>query len=327
MTPLHRLAVIVIAAAGLAASAGAASASHVSILERFDASKGEFSEGLALDRRGSAYVSFINPVAEVRKIGWDGRQSVVASFDVGGFGPLGLEFDRRGRLYVALSTFDPATRGIYVVQSDGSTTRLPGTEAIEFPNDITFDRRGNAYATDTIAGAVYRIPRGGSAELWYQDPVLLGDGSAQFGFPLGANGIVHQRRTLLVAVTEGARVVRIPIARDGSAGTASVVAEGPALYGADGIDIDGRGTAFVANLFQSTILKLNRSGGITTIATAADGLDDTSSVVHAHRGGPDRLFAVNFAVIPPMTTGPALLSVALGAHDDDEDDQDDEDDE
>jgi sugar lactone lactonase YvrE len=323
-TPLHRFAVMLIAAAGFAAYAGAASASHVSILERFDASKNEFSEGLALDRRGNAYVSFINPVAEVRKIGRDGSQSVVASFDVGGFGPLGLEFDRRGRLHVALSTFDPATRGIYVVQSDGSTTRLPGTEAIEFPNDIAFDRRGNAYATDTIAGAVYRIPRGGSAELWYRDPLLLGDGSAGFGFPLGANGIVHQRRTLLVAVTEGARVVRISIARDGSAGAASVVAAGPALYGADGIDVEGRRTAFVANLFQSTILRLSTDGGITTIATAADGLDDPSSVVHSQRGGPDRLFAVNFAVIPPMTTGPALLTVALGARDDDEDDEDED---
>lgn len=315
MTVFHRLAVIVLAAAGLAVFAGIAAASHVSIVERFDASKGEFSEGLALDRRGNAYVSFINPVAEVRKIARDGSQTVVARFNVGGFGPLGLEFDRRGVLHVAVSSFDPATRGVYVIASDGSATRLPGTEQIEFPNDITFDQRGNAYVTDTIAGAIYRIQPGGSAELWYRDPLLLGDGSAGFGFPLGANGIVHRRGTLLVAVTEGARVMRVPIARDGSAGTASVVAAGPALYGADGIDVDGHGNAYVANLFQSTILKLGTDGGLTTIATAADGLDDTSSVVLAHRGGPDRLFAVNFAVIPPMTTGPALLAVALGEED------------
>jgi hypothetical protein len=327
MTVFHRLALVVLTAAGLAFSAGVASASHVSIVERFDASKGEFSEGLALDHRGNAYVSFINPVAEVRRVGRDGSQSVVARFAVGGFGPLGLEFDRHGRLHVAVSSFDPATRGIYVVGDDGSTTRLPGTEQILFPNDITFDWFGNAYATDSIAGAVYRIARGGSAELWFSDPLLLGDGSAGFGFPIGANGIVHVRSSVLVTVTEGSRIVRIPIGRDGRAGNAAVVAEGPALYGADGIDVGFfgflGGPAYVANLFQSSILIVGR-GGVDVVATAADGLDNPSSLVlefgFGFRFGSANLLAVNFAVIPPVTTGPALLRVetsdgVLGAGD------------
>ena len=72
--------------------------------------------------------------------------------------------------------------------------RLPGTEAIVFPNGVTLDQRGNIYVTDMILGAVWRVPAGGGpAEPWFQSPLLLGSGIFEFGFPLGANGIAFRQ--------------------------------------------------------------------------------------------------------------------------------------
>src|SRR5947207_514682 len=100
---------------------------HVRTVVSFDPAEGGFPEGTVADVRGDVYVSRTSPVNEILRIAPSGRRSVVAHFDVGGFGPLGMALDASGRLYVAIASFDPATRGIYRVSPDGSSTRLPGT--------------------------------------------------------------------------------------------------------------------------------------------------------------------------------------------------------
>jgi len=66
--------------------------------------------------------------------------------------------------------------------------------------------------TDTLGGAVWRMPaNGGPATKWFESPLLLGDGSFNFGFPLGAHGIVYRQDELVVSVTEKARLLRIPM--------------------------------------------------------------------------------------------------------------------
>ena len=227
-----------------------------------------------------------------------------------GLGPAGLAVNAPGNVYVAVITFDPPTSGVYKIARNGSFTRLPGTEAIVFPNGVTLDKRGNVYVTDTVLGAVWRVPAsGGPAELWFQSPLLLGNGSFAFGFPLGANGIAFRQKKLVVGNTEVGRLVRIEIEPDGSAGAATVLAEGPALLGADGIAFDVHGNVWVAVIAQSTIVRVSPDGTVATVATAADGLDWASSI--AFGKGHD-LWAVNFAIGPPGGPGPALLRLAVG---------------
>ena len=177
----------------------------------FDLAAGELPEGLAIDAHDNAYVSLIAPVSEIRKITPSGDQSTFASFDVGGFGPLGLAVGAGGDVYVAVASFDPATQGVYRVGADGTATRLPGTGAISFPNDLIFDRRGNLFVTDTAGGAVWRISPGGSAELWIQDPLLQGTGELGAAVPLGVNGIALTRRqhAIIVSNTELGTLLRI----------------------------------------------------------------------------------------------------------------------
>jgi sugar lactone lactonase YvrE len=301
------LATLFVLTAGLARASG-----PIETVVAFNPVAGQFPEGVAVDVTGTAYVSLISPVAQIRKIDRNGGQSVLAQFAPMGFGPLGLAVDSSGDLYVARASFDPATRGAYSVAPDGTTTRLPGTGGILFPNGLALDPHGDLFVTDSIAGAVWKIPRGGSASVWFQSPLLAGNGSVGLGFPLGANGIAFGKNEVVVSNTEGARLVRIPVLPDGSAGSASVVAQGPALFGADGVALDVFGDAFVAVNPQNTLLRVAPDGAITTLATAADGLDNPASLAFATSHGERKtLYITNFAAFSAAPK-PALLRTGVG---------------
>src|SRR5919198_139186 len=222
-------AIVLALAVGLAAGPAQASVPIHTVLA-FNPAAGEFPEGIAIDKRGNLYTSLIEPVGEVRVLRPGGEQQVVAHFPVSGFGPLGLAADAAGALYVAVASFDPATEG--------------------------------------VSGAVWRIPPGGSAELWAQSPLLEGNGSAGLGFPIGANGIAFRPGQVIVANTEGGSLVRIPVEPNGSAGTPAVIAQGPDLFGADGVALGVLGNVYVAVNTQSMLLRVSPGGATTTLATA-----------------------------------------------------------
>jgi sugar lactone lactonase YvrE len=221
-----------------------------------------------------------------------------------------LAVDAPGNLYVAAITLNPASQGVYKVARDGSLTRLPGTGAIGFPNGVTLDKRGHVYVTDTARGAIWRVPAdGGPAAVWYESALLQGTGAFNFGVPLGANGIAYRQNEIVAGNTERSRLVRIAIEPDGSAGAVSVLAESPALLGVDGLAFDVHGNLWAAVIAQSTIVRVSSSGAISTIATAADGLDWASSIAFGKTG---ELWAVNYAIGPPGGPGPALLRLPMG---------------
>lgn len=278
----------------------------------FNPTAGEFPEGVAVDKTGDVFVSLIEPVGDVVKFAPDGSRTVLAHFAAASFGPLGLATDAVGNVYVCDATFDPSTAGIYRVTPDGTATRLDGTGAMQFPNGVALDKRGNVYATDSATGAVWRIPPGGTGEIWFQDPLLQGTGAFGLGFPLGANGIAYRNGRILVANTEGAKLVSIPVLPDGSPGTPSVVAQGPELFGSDGIALGVLGDVFVAVNPQSMLVRVATGGSITTLATSADGLENPASLAFgAGRGDRKAMYVTNFAIFtsPPH---PALLRVDVG---------------
>lgn len=290
----------------------------IETVRTYDSAAGELPEGLTVDKRGRIYLS-MTFLGELRRIDPDGSEHLVATLPTGsGFGPLGLAVDAPGNVYAGVVTFDPETHGVWRVTPSGETSRLPGSADIGFPNGVAFDDRGTLYVTDSIGGAVWRIPRGGSAEVWVQDPLITGDDSAPLPFPVGANGITYRRGTIYVTNTELASVVTIPVLPDGSAGAPALLAQDPALGGADGIALDVHGGIYVPVIAQSHIVRLTPSGdALTVIADGDDGLDFTSSVAFGTgKGERMTLFAVNFAIAEffgeTPTHGPALLAIDVG---------------
>lgn len=303
------VAALLLVCAGLLALPAASRA-----LPTFDPAAGELPEGIAIARDGTIYVT-LSPRGEIRSIAPDGSQSTVAQIAPpgAGFGPLGLAFDRDGDLYAAVATFDPATSGVYRVGEDGTSERIPGSAAIVLPNALAFDAQGRMYITDSVTGSIYRSTHDGPVELWFQDPLLAGDGSFGFGVPLGANGIAYRHGSLDVAVTEKGRIVRIPVDAHGAAGTLQVVADSPLLVGADGIAFDAPGNLYVLANAQNALRRLSPDGDIETLATAADGLDFPAGIAFG-RGPLDHTtaYVVNFAIAGPGGAGPGITGIGVG---------------
>lgn len=310
-------AVVPVLGATLALPSGIAGANdHVETFVAFDPAAGEFPEGVAVDQTGNLYVSLM-PRNQIRKIQPSGTQSVLAEFDVPGLGPAGLALDDAGTIYVAVSAMnfqtgetDPATRGVYGVQPDGTTQHLPGSEKMLFPNDVTLDRRGNLYVTDSIGGAVWRIPRGGSAEPWLQHHLLQGDGSFGLPFPIGANGIAFHHNRIVAATTERGLLLEIPIQPDGRPGVPTLLVKSPELVGVDGIVLDVHGVIYAATGVNNTVVRV-ADDEIETLATRADGLNQPSTLAF-DKGRSERhtLFVANFSLVSSEPT-PGVLRLRV----------------
>lgn len=309
----------------LAVAAPAAGAGHVEVRVALDEAAGELPEGVAVTKTGDVMVS-IAPLGELWRIpdGTGAPQLVgsVPGWDGAGFGLLGLAVNARGDVFAGMQAVDAAVRGVYRFdRRSGDATRLPGTEAIAFPNDVAFDQRGNLYITDSAAGGVWRWSKRGVLTPWLVHPDLAGLGLIIPGLPIGANGIEYHRGALYVTNTEKSLLVRIPIRPDGSPGTHEVVADFTTVRGGfdalpDGLAMDVHGTAYVAMIAGNEVLAVS-DAGIASVA-AGDPLDWPSSVAFGTGSGDAGvLFAVNFSVgegfgDPTPRDGPGLVAIDVG---------------
>ena len=315
-----RLAPIAIAAAAAIAAtpiAPAHASSDVHIVVAFDESAGQNPEGIALDHRGDVFVS-VSPLGDLWKIPagtatphpFGHIDGITPGSD---FGLLGLALDVQGNVYGAVQSADPAANGVWRFdRRTGDATRLSGTQAIGIANGLAFDHNGNLYITDSAAGAIWRVPWGGSASVWAQDPALAGDGSLHLGVPLGANGIAVRQRTLTVTNTEQHTILSISTSDPSAIRLVTTLSGNP-----DGVAMDVHGDAYVAVNLTNTIARISPSGSVSVVASGSP-LDFPSSVAFGTAGGGRRtLSGVNFSLgeifgLPPGF-GPAVFTVDVGA--------------
>ena len=299
------------------ATAGPLPEGQLETVVLYDPTIGELPEGIAVDKVGNLFVT-LAPLGQIRKIAPDGSESVFATLDPfitpPAVGAIGLAVDAPGNVYACVMSGNPETHGVWRISRDGYTqNRLPGTEQILFPNALAFDKVGNLYVTDLIMGAVWRIPPHGMAEVWVQDALLEGNGSLGLGLPLGANGIVYRHGEVLVANTEGARIVRIPVLSDGTAGALEVVVEDSILYTIDGIALDVHGDIYAVTS-SGMLLRISFDGGsIEVLATAADGLDEPASLAFGTgKGNRKSIYFTNFAFLQNGGAGPSVMKIGVG---------------
>ncbi len=301
-------------------------ADKVEVVELFDASRSELPEGIAIDKAGNIYVSLGPPLfvgggfGEIWKISPDGTETTLAQFE-GGPPAAGLAVDAAGTVYYAYPSDEEDTQGVYRLTADGDTERLPGTEVIILANGLAFDEQGNLYVSDSILGAIWRIPPGGSAELWLQHDLLAG---CLPDDPFGANGVALWEGNLYAANTAKGILVSIPILADGSAGEAEKVAgvgdcdaEVKDLYGMDGIALDAEGNVYALLVMQNKLVKIDPvDGTFTILLTEDDGLHNPASIVFGiGKDNRESVFFTNYAVLPPepaTSPGPAVLKFDVG---------------
>lgn len=297
----------------------AAASSHLQVDYLFDPGRLEYPEGVAIDKVGNMYVSLGPPgflgggLGEIWKISPAGTSNMLAEFP-GGPGPAGLAVDAAGNLYFAFID------GVYRYGKFGSLEKLPGSQNIILANGLAFDKQGDLYVTDSIIGAVWRIPLDGSgeAQIWFLDELLVGCGD----IPIGANGIAYRQGSFFVANTSLGLILEIPMLADGSpnieqvgivAGDADCDPLNDELFSLDGIAFDVHGDIYAALVIQHKLVKIDLEGGsVTTLLTEADGLHNPASVAFGTgKGTRQQLFFTNYAVIPgpANSLGPAILSL------------------
>jgi sugar lactone lactonase YvrE len=291
----------------------------------FNPSRAEAPENLIFDHRGNLYLNMAL-TGEIRKIAPDGTQSTLATLRVGAGRStnalLGLAVDRHDTVYALLSSHNVGgsdTHGVWRIHPDGTKELFAALDPAGFPNQPLFDARGNLLVADSFLGTIWRITPDGEVSRWITDPLLMPD-TAACGFPLprGANGMAFDDHgNLFVANTNKALIVRIPIHRDGSAGSPSVYASGCAnLNGADGITIDVRDNAYVADNILNKVVRVNTNGTIDTLAAPADGLDSPTGVAFGtRRGEQTSLFITNSALLTYLSRGrprPSLMRLDVG---------------
>ncbi|MEM8836708.1 MAG: hypothetical protein AAGE89_01345 [Pseudomonadota bacterium] len=160
---------------------------------------------------------------------------------------VGIRVDReRGRLLVNNADYGVAERSapedrfqtaalaIYDL-SNGTPlqyvdlSRLRPGEA-RFVNDLTIDADGNAYITDSLAAAIYRVTPAGDASVFLTHEIFRGDG-------FNLNGIqTHPDGFLIVAKKSDGRLFRVPL---DAPEAFEEIALDRALVGTDGLVLAG----------------------------------------------------------------------------------------
>lgn len=231
---------------------------------------------VAFDKTGNVYVDVsVDGAVEVWEFSPDGGQ-LLSTYICDGSG-YGITLDANGDIYVAIAGME-TERGVYRLDRHGNVVRLPGTDQIVFANTMAFDKRGNLYVTESFSitpegnygqGGIWRIPRGGAAELMLRDDLLTGDDSLPQPYPIGANGIAFYHGDLYVANCEMGLILRIPIESNGGLGQLEIWKELEEVDGSlpilsqllplagDGIAFDVFGNLYVAVVTRSAVVRID----------------------------------------------------------------------
>jgi sugar lactone lactonase YvrE len=249
---------------GLAVPASAASQPEVGVVQNFGpplAASCHNPEGIAIDPTGNVYAASFafQPVANICVVNRDGALVDVIAVPAGPAGVaslLGELFEPSQGLYVLdFANGAPGNGRLLLVNPGAHAIQVVAT-GFQAPNGLAQDRHRNLYISDSFMGVIWKVTPGGTVSVWKQDPRLTPQPGN--GPPFGANGLAFDRNQhfLYVATTEDARIYRIPVLDDGSAGGLQLFASGDAidaaqgtteaLHGADGIMFDVRGNLYVA---------------------------------------------------------------------------------
>ncbi|MFF0389955.1 hypothetical protein ACFYS8_14890 [Kitasatospora sp. NPDC004615] len=269
-----------------AASAPVTDVNHARFVAHFDAAAGQTVENIALEPDGSADVTF-SVSHQIAHVDLDGRTRILATLPTppdGGvhtpaFGqPIatGIARGNDGTLYVLYAAGSADMTGVWrLTPGSSAPEHLVSLPADSLPNGMALDRRtGTLYIADSNLSTIWTVPAaGGTATRWATAPEF-----APTVDDLGANGLkVHGGAVWVTNISYGT-IMRVPIGRGGRAGAVETRATG--LGPVDDFDFTGEGDQILAAIVEgpSQVILVNPDGTHSTVLTAADGLQNPTSI-------------------------------------------------
>src|SRR5437660_1422688 len=224
-------------ALGLTVPASAGSRPEVGVVQNFGpplAASCHNPEGIAVDATGNLYAASFafQPIANICVVDRDGVLVDVIPVPAGSAGVaslLGELFEPGQGLYVLdFANGAPGNGRLLLVNPRSHAVREVAT-GFQAPNALTQDRHRNIYISDSFQGVIFKVAPDGTTSIWKQDPRLTPQPGT--GPPFGANGVAFDRNQhfLYVATTSDAKIYRIPVLKDGSAGNLQLFASGAAI--------------------------------------------------------------------------------------------------
>lgn len=300
-------------------------ASDAEVVATFNAAANEAPENLYIDFSGNRYVT-LALTGEVKKITPSGQKSTFVRIPLGAppLTPclpnlplpfpalLGIDRDLLGNFYFANKSCNPEETGIWKFDLLGRLRLLAKLPIESVPNGIAYVA-GNIYAADTFGEKIWKVPaNGGIAQIWSADPLLKRSPGGVFP---GPNGLKYFRGEIYVSVSDTALIVAIPLNSNGSAGQARVHATigAPGGPGCDDFAFDILGNLYCGTDPFNTILKITPTGNVSTILTAADGLDGPTAVFFGRGQENTKIYITNGAFPFFSTThNPTLMRFDVG---------------
>jgi sugar lactone lactonase YvrE len=247
----------------------------------FDALE-SYPEGITYDKNANVYYVSSARLGTIGKVTPEGKYTVLHA-DSTLKSTYGLKLHPDGkRLFACVADANyskytnPATRmkmARLIVVDVNSGKRLADTDLSKlipgkhFANDLTFDLQGNAYVTDSFAGAIYKVSADGKASVFSQDQQFKTAGT-------GVNGIVfHPDGYLLVDNSAKGQLYRIDLKNPKDV---QKVAIDQYFTGADGLLLTDKNTlTMVVNGGNDKVFQLNstdnwKSAKVTASTLVAD---------------------------------------------------------
>jgi hypothetical protein len=239
------------------------------------------------------------------KVGPDGQQKAFGSVPPGTvFGvPIGVAYNHSHELFVA----DPLITGgmIFQMSPTGNPTAVPGSQGMTSPDGFGFDSAGNMYVTDILAGSIWKVAPGGTAQLW----------TSGLALPDGVKVFNNKVYTSL----EAGKIETIDINPDGSAGAKSTwaqLAAYPHAFFDDMVLDDRTGDVYVSRLDTNQLLQITPQGQVTPIASCQNnGLEGAANMALIHVGNNAVIYLADageaFAASCPNATASDIVKITI----------------